>query len=198
MHRITIKPIRPEDLDSVVSIHAASWHGTYRGMLRDRFLDQELLADRRSLWASRLFPLHEASFGFIAMVGGRAAGFCFAFVAADPRWGTLLDNLHVLPEYKGQGLGTALLLAFATEARLRHPDDTVSLWVFDQNRPARDFYERWGARSIERAVGDAPGGGQVAQWRYVWQSPAQLLALLNGSAGLDDCADDFTPLPGGV
>jgi GNAT superfamily N-acetyltransferase len=190
MHLDIIQPIRPEDLDSVVSIHAASWYSTYRGMLDERFLDQELLADRRQLWVSRLFPLSEASFGFLAIVEGRAAGFCFAFVAADPRWGTLLDNLHVLPEYKGQGLGTALLLAFASEARLRHPDDTISLWVFDQNRHARDFYERWGARAVERAIGDAPGGGKVAQWRYVWQSPAQLLHLLKGSAGDGDKADE--------
>jgi ribosomal protein S18 acetylase RimI-like enzyme len=52
------------------------------------------------------------------------------------------------------------------------------LWVYEQNAAALAFYERLGGERAERAVIDAPGGGEVAEWRYVWPNAKRVLEAL--------------------
>lgn len=55
------------------------------------------------------------------------------FVAFRPGW---VDQLYVLPERQGGGIGASLLaIAKAGESEL-------SLWTFQRNAPARRFYEK--------------------------------------------------------
>ena len=103
-------------------------------------------------------------------------GFVFLRGAADERWGTLLDNIHVLPGLKGQGIGRRLIDVAAREAMARAPHAPVHLWVFDANVDARRFYARLGGEEAEQAIVAAPGGGSAAAWRIVWTSPQQLCA----------------------
>ena len=182
MPAATVRAILATDVDTIASIHATSWRNAYRGMLRDEFLDDDLVANRRALWTARLVPLPAIHFGFIASAEQRPAGFCFAFGDADSRWGTMLDNLHVLPEFKSRGIGRLLLAEFANRAAQHRTHGGLFLWVYENNVAARQFYERLGAKPVERAVVDAPGGGQVAEWRYAWPSPDVLLSALQGDA----------------
>lgn len=63
---------------------------------------------------------------------------------------TWLDDLYVVPEAQGRGVGTALLERVLAD----HPDG-IGLWVFESNRPARDFYARHGFVTLERTDGSA-------------------------------------------
>jgi GNAT superfamily N-acetyltransferase len=132
-------------------------------MLSDAFLDGEILANRRALWTERLVPLPTMSFGFIANLERLSVGFCFGFGAADAKWGTMLDNIHVLPEYKSRGIGRLLLAKFASEAATRDANAGLFLWAYEDNTATRKFYERLGASPVERAVDEAPGGGRIAE-----------------------------------
>jgi GNAT superfamily N-acetyltransferase len=49
-----------------------------------------------------------------------------------------IDQLYVLPEAQGQGVGTALLQV------ARDSFDRLQLWTFQRNIPARRFYEARG------------------------------------------------------
>jgi GNAT superfamily N-acetyltransferase len=61
---------------------------------------------------------------------------------------TFLDGLYILPERKGQGIGSLLLdVVDAT-----HPDG-YELWVFESNKGARRLYERRGLVVVERTDG---------------------------------------------
>jgi GNAT superfamily N-acetyltransferase len=61
---------------------------------------------------------------------------------------TFLDGLYILPERKGQGIGSLLLdVVDAT-----HPDG-YELWVFESNIGARRLYERRGLVEVERTDG---------------------------------------------
>jgi len=172
---ITTRPIAATDAAAVSDIHVASWRDSYRGMLRDDYLDSAIAPERLAVWTERLRNLAPFDFGFIAAAANRSLGFVFLRGADDPVWGTLLDNLHVLPGFKGQGIGRLLVEAGAREAMNRHPRDRVYLWVFEQNSGARRFYRRLGGHEAERAVVDVPGGGAVAEWRVVWDNPERLL-----------------------
>jgi chorismate mutase len=80
---------------------------------------------------------------WLAEADGRVVG----YTRSTPTW---LDDLYVVPEAQGQGVGTALLERLLAD----HPDG-IGLWVFESNRPARDFYARHGFVTLERTDGSA-------------------------------------------
>ncbi|MEC9052268.1 MAG: GNAT family N-acetyltransferase, partial [Actinomycetota bacterium] len=59
-----------------------------------------------------------------------------------------LDDLYVQPAHQGTGVGAALLDLVTA----RQPDG-FCLWVFESNRPAREFYARHGLIELERTDG---------------------------------------------
>ena len=177
-----VRQIIPEDVAAIAAIHAASWRSAYRGILRDEFLDTDLTSNRVTLWERRLSLIPPNNFGYLATIAERASGFAFAFGAHDPIWGTQIDNLHVLPERKGSGIGRQLLEAVCTRAEVAHPDVGLYLWVYERNQAACLFYERLAGRLVERLLIEPPGGGKAAELRYVWSSPGQLMHALRGNA----------------
>src|SRR5262245_44013763 len=171
----SIRPIQTTDAEILATLHIASWRSAYRGILRDAYLDVDVVDDRHAVWSERLGNLTPFLFGFIAEIETQPVGFVFLHGHDDPRWGTLIDNVHVLPNLKGRGLGRHLMAAAAEAASARYPDEGVYLWVFELNTQARGFYAHLGGRNVERALVDAPGGGQVARFRVAWSSPGHLV-----------------------
>jgi GNAT superfamily N-acetyltransferase len=104
----------------------------------------------------------------LALSATMAVGFAFAFPGAHERWGVLLDNLHVIPGQRGGGVGTQLLHALTGHVSTYHPREGLFLWVYELNTRTRAYYERLGAKQIERAEINASGGGTVAEWLYAW------------------------------
>ncbi|WP_300464267.1 GNAT family N-acetyltransferase [uncultured Nocardioides sp.] len=66
-----------------------------------------------------------------------------------------LDDLYVQPAHQGTGVGAALLDLVTA----RQPDG-FCLWVFESNRPAREFYARHGLVELERTDGSANEEGE--------------------------------------
>jgi GNAT superfamily N-acetyltransferase len=175
---ITTRAIVAADAVTVAELHTASWRNAYRGMLRDEYLDGDIATERREVWAERLATPVEANYGFIAEAGDGPVGFVFLYGRADAAWGTLVDNLHVVPGHKGRGIGRLLLEAAARETQRRFPDDGVHLYVFDKNLAARRFYASIGGREVERGIVEPPGGGSEVHWRVAWDGPAQLRSFV--------------------
>lgn len=79
---------------------------------------------------------------------GRAIGFALFFASYSTflaRPGLWLEDLYVKPDFRGDGVGSALFRAVAQTARQR--DCGRMEWsVLNWNRPAIDFYQRMGAR----------------------------------------------------
>jgi GNAT superfamily N-acetyltransferase len=149
-------------------------------MLRDEYLDAGVIDDRVRAWTARLAAPVASQFGFIAESASGPAGFVFLFGREDATWGTLVDNLHVLPGLKGHGIGRRLLEAAAVETGRRSPGEGVHLFVYEANEKARRFYATVGGREVERGLVDAPGGGSQVHWRVAWDDAAQLLAAVVG------------------
>ena len=150
---------------------AARRRGANRGILNDSYLDGDVVEDRNAHWRQRLEQPAPAQFVEIAESAGAPVGFICAFADHDPRYGGLIDNVHVLPSQAGQGIGTALLshafhwLAGQDERR------GVYLWAYEKNTGARRLYERLGAVHVETISKKNPGGGSGQSCRYVWQQP---------------------------
>jgi GNAT superfamily N-acetyltransferase len=100
---------------------------------------------------------------------GEIQAFACAFLDADPEWGTLLDNLHVVPNLKGTGLGRELMCEVAQRVLRRGSRPLMHLWAYEQNVAARRFYERLGGINTACVAEEAPDGTTVNAVRYSWQ-----------------------------
>jgi len=154
---------------TIAALHAASWKAAYRGLFSDRYLDHEVDADRRAHWKKRLRQLKDAGGRgqiFLGTVGGKAAGFLCMDAITEPEWGAYVDNLHVLPAWRGANLG-GLLLAHGAEWARKHKCSQLYLWVYEKNHAARRFYRRDGWHVAERKRELVPGGGSRMVLRMV-------------------------------
>jgi putative acetyltransferase len=66
------------------------------------------------------------------------------FIAFREGW---IDQLYILPVSQGRGIGKALLSIAKSQF------DTLSLWTFQRNQNARQFYERQGFVPVEETDG---------------------------------------------
>lgn len=164
---VTLRAITDADAPLIASLHARSWRSAYRGILADAYLDGAIDADRLATWTARLADRKTEAVGVVAERDGDGVGFVYAYPDHDAVWGMLVDNLHVLPEARGTGLGRRLMQAVAATAI-----DRLHLWVFEANHDARAFYARIGGREVEHVHKPAPDGGLHPEWRVAWHGDA--------------------------
>jgi ribosomal protein S18 acetylase RimI-like enzyme len=175
--KMNFRLAQPGDAERVANLHAESWRRTYRGMMRDAFLDGDALSNRLEVWRSRLDAPMESQFVLLAECEGALAGFVCVYGNEDVLWGSLIDNLHVSAEHVRQGVGTALMLHAAKWLSAAYPSAGVYLWVMEANARARKFYERLGASNAGTRTRLDPGGGSAINCRYVWRRPESLLQV---------------------
>jgi len=90
-------------------------------------------------------------FCLIAQSDGQAAGFAFYFFNYSTwvgRPGLYLEDLFVLPEFRGLGIGKALLKRVAAIA-VEKGCPRLQWEVLDWNTPAIEFYQAMGAEFLD-------------------------------------------------
>jgi GNAT superfamily N-acetyltransferase len=152
---------------TIAALHAASWQRTYRGIFDDAYLDHDVTAERLRFWQTRV-PELASGVGeiFLARVANVATGFICVEIGPEREWGVFVDNLHVLPNAQGQGIGK-LLIAAAERWAATHGESQLYLRVYEDNLPARQFYAHEGWRAVAREMDDLPGGGRAAVLKLV-------------------------------
>ena len=124
-------------------------------------LSDEVVATEATVRAS-LFGDDPKAEAVIAYAGGEPVGFAVWFHNYSTfvsRHGLYLEDLFVLPEWRGRGIGRALLRHLARVAVARGCG-RMEWAVLDWNEPAIRFYENLGARpmnewTVFRVTGDA-------------------------------------------
>jgi ribosomal protein S18 acetylase RimI-like enzyme len=164
------------DADAIAGLHAQNWQLGYRGMLDDDYLDHQVYAERLATWQERLNDADPAQYVVVVEDEGRMVGFACAYGDADGEWGNYLDNLHVAPDCKGKNIGAQLMSNVAAWCEQNYPDRGLYLWVLEENRQAKRFYERLGGVKADQELWTPPGGGSVPTLRYVWRDLAALQA----------------------
>ncbi|MFC0506281.1 GNAT family N-acetyltransferase [Micromonospora costi] len=158
-----IRPAEPADVPVlhrfiVELAEAEDFPGEVTAAPRD--VAQALFGDR---------PVAEA---VVATVDAEPVGFALYYPTYSTilgRPGIHLEDLYVRPEWRGAGLGRALL-AHLAELAVRRGGARLEWWVLRTNDPALRFYRRLGARTLDeievlRLDGDAlrglAGGGPI-------------------------------------
>jgi ribosomal protein S18 acetylase RimI-like enzyme len=177
---VDFRPASSFDAEDIGGLHADSWRRHYRGAYADSFLDGDVVADRLAIWTDRLAAADSRCLTIVAEDQQRLVGFAHVVFDDDPRWGSLLDNLHVVYERKRRGIGSRLL-ELSAEAVTRRPGrGGLNLWVLEQNLDAQAFYKARGGQRVGRRLVSPPGGipsrlsGSPWGLRYAWSDPSLL------------------------
>ena len=168
------RPATDGDIEAIATLHADSWRRNYRGSFADSYLDGDVHADRLTVWTERLTHPDPATDTVVADEAGRLVGFVHTILDDDPRDGALLDNLHVVPDAQGTGIGTVLMGHSAAAVLARGRIRRLYLHVLELNTRAQAFYTARGGRYVGREEFDEPGGGRTIGLRYVWDDPSVL------------------------
>ena len=165
-----------DDAASVAALHVASWRSAYRGIFSDDYLDGPVEGERLALWQDRLrHPRPRQVVVLAENLDGGLVGFACGFVDQDPDWGSFINNLHVMPDRKGGGVGRALMRDLFHRFSEVEPERPVHLFCLEDNHAAHGFYESLGGQVVERTLSIEADGSACADLRIVWPAPAKLL-----------------------
>ena len=166
----TIRAATLSDADTIAALHAASWRSSYRGILSEATLGPGLDEERRRHWRGKL--AHAGAEDIVLLAG--ELGFIALWAEGDPGFGAYIDNLHVLPDSRGGGIGRRLLVE-AARRLIARGERRAYLWVFDANLRTVDFYRRLGGKIVEHGF-DEVDGVKVPHSRVIWRDVAALLS----------------------
>jgi GNAT superfamily N-acetyltransferase len=150
---VTIVPATLADVPDLLTL--------IRGLAEyERLVDQLDASEERLREA--LFGQRPTAEALVARAGGEAVGFALFFTNYSTfltRPGLYLEDLFVLPGWRGKGIGRRLLARLARVAVDRNCG-RFEWAVLDWNEPAIRFYESLGARGLSdwtlyRLQGDA-------------------------------------------
>ncbi len=148
---ITIRFATGLDAAKLAAMHVMSWRETYPGILSDARLASLSVSDRTEMWRRVIGDpaAHHATTLHIADCGGEIVGFGACGSQRSQGLGELdydgeISAIYVLRAWQRRGVGTSLLGIMAADL-INRGFRAVSLWVLQDNAPARRFYEHYGA-----------------------------------------------------
>lgn len=170
------------DLESIASLHAQSWRDNYNEVLSADYLDKKVFAERKAVWTARFSNPQANQLVLVAEVDGAFCGFVCVLGAHHPKFGTIIDNLHVKADTKGLGIGSGLLSAAASWSIANYSGHDVYLEVLACNSKAMSFYLAKGAKNIDISYWHTACGNKVKEFIYSWGAPENLAnGLAKGS-----------------
>jgi GNAT superfamily N-acetyltransferase len=172
---LSLKPVRPDEVSLLLALIGE--------LAEFEKLSHEVVATEAVLRES-LFGERRVAEVVLARVDGVPAGFALYFHSFSTflgRTGLYLEDLYVRSDYRGQGVGTALLGHVAAVA-VERGCGRLEWSVLDWNRRAIDFYAGMGA-------------GPVAGWTVYRLTGNALLALGRGHPGDTPPAGAHEPQP---
>ena len=142
------------DVLAMANVHIVSWRESYPGMLPDPMLARLSIADEAIRW-QRILDRPVAQGGSVAFVADQQGSIVGYGSCGEQRTGLLRDHgftaeigeLYVLRSAQRQGAGSGLMKAMAATL-IDRGHRTMSLWVLEENSPARRFYECLGGMPI--------------------------------------------------
>lgn len=140
---LVIRPAGREDADALADLFWAARQAAYPAMPRSVHTREECGHWFREVLGElpRTVPMPADRETWLAERDGSLVG----YLILDPVW---LDSLYVRPDLVGQGIGSVLL----DLAKSLRPGG-FSLWVFETNVRAQEFYARHGLVPVRRTDG---------------------------------------------
>jgi GNAT superfamily N-acetyltransferase len=145
-----IREMKKEDILAVQHVAKTSWNDTYKDIIpipaQEKFLQHAYSHDMMS---HRLQHSHL----FVGEVDGKVVGFA-NFSPIKHQYETELGAIYLLPEYQGNGIGTALL---QTGIAMMEGVKKVYINVESENKKGKAFYNAKGFAVVDAFEEDFDG-----------------------------------------
>ena len=151
-----------DDRNLISKIYEDSWKHAYRGIIPQEHLDKI----PRGHW-SKCCDIEEWN-TVVCIHDGKYVGtssFCKSRFEKYNDSGEVI-SIYLLPEYMGKGYGSKLLNFVMSEIKEQGFKE-VFLWVLEENKRARSFYEKYGFKLDEDYLEDVIAGKELREVRYV-------------------------------
>ena len=148
---VSLRRARREDLAAVAALHRLSLFDAMPDMPRLHTLQEtvrfyeEVVSPRAEIW--------------LAVDGDADEESLVGFIAFRPGW---VEQLYVDPAHQGRGVGSRLL------ARAMNGAESLRLWTFVRNLPARRFYAARGFE-VERTTDGADNEEGEPDILFCWR-----------------------------
>ena len=156
---------KSDDRHSISKVYEESWKYAYKGIVPQDYLD----SISEGQWASHIEQAERKNLVMVKdgiIIG--TSGFSRSRMAEMSGFGEII-SLYFLPEYMGKGYGRLLLQSAVSELK-KMGFDKVFLWVLEENRNARHFYEKCGFVQTERWLFSDIGGKELKEVQYCYQN----------------------------
>ena len=163
---VSIRHAKSDDADALSRVFEEAWREAYLGIIPGVTLDKMISRRSRRWWrstVSRGRPLVVLDMGQGA-VGYASYGRCRD--RSLPANGEI-DELYLLPEYQGIGLGRRLFKAVCNDLRYRE-QERIAVWALAENERACAFYEGMGGQRLAR-VEERIGGKPLAKVAFLFR-----------------------------
>lgn len=154
-----------------------TWRAAYAGIVPEDYLTNLSYEESEHRWHERLSKddrgcvfVAEGNRGIFGFASGHSR---YRFSRGLEEYRGEFEKVYVLPAGQGKGAGRNLVEAVARYF-LEHGLASMILWVFEENRPARGFYEALGGMPVAEdgfEIGDA----RVREAAYGWRDLGALL-----------------------
>lgn len=138
-----IRPACKADHNAIAALHLKSWQSAYRDIFSQSFLSNRAPEILQKQWQDKVPEQDDIL--LVAEEQSQLSGFIAVWMQDEP----FIDNLHVDPNQRGNGLGGQLLQAALEQLRAAGRT-SAHLWVFQSNVKAIAFYKRHGAQTGPR------------------------------------------------
>lgn len=130
-----------KDVEKISRIYALSWKEGYKGIISEKYLEDL----KEDYWVPFFTQgIQEESISVKLLLDGARPIGCIAYGVARESayegWGEIYA-VYLLPNYYDRGLGGLLIREAIQEFRKAH-NKGVYLWVLEENKRARRFYEK--------------------------------------------------------
>jgi len=172
---IKLRAAELSDYIEIAKLHAENWRLTYRGIMSDNFLNNEVDKDRLDTWYKRLKNPNRNQFVTVANLENNIVGFCCLILNEDPIFGSYIDSLHVSADLQKSGIGKMMTRHSAKIIFEKADSKKMYLWVYESNKNARIVYESLGATNYE-TIEKANVDGTISKTcRYIWNDIISLI-----------------------
>ena len=173
---IVILTAGPGDAVALAEVHVRSWRETYKDILPDAYLARMSVASHAKRWSQHLLRRRSQGVVIVAEAPGGLVGYCAGELLTGAPGGVEaeIQTLYLLRAAQSMGNGRRLLRA-ASRVLEAQGAGSLLIWVLNENRRARRFYDHLGGVvAAERAV--RGWGESLRETAYVWSEIAALTA----------------------
>lgn len=160
---------KDDDWDALSNIYEESWKYAYNGIVPQEYLD----SIPKGRWADILkksLETYPQWRGLAMLEGDRIIGtssYSNARLDSMDGYGEVI-SIYFLPEYIGKGYGKPLMQA-SVDGLAKMGYNKVYLWVLEDNKSARHFYEKFGFRPSGEVMVTKIGGKPLRELQYIYE-----------------------------